>query len=135
MGLDQVVLAQGVGALQHVFQFAHVAGEAIVLQLLQGIRADPRGGQAAVAGKAPEHALGQQRDVLAALAQRRNPQLDDVQPVVQVLAEAPGGDFGGQVLVRRAEDAHVHRHFLLAAHRAHGLFLDGAQQLDLHRQG
>lgn len=72
------------------------------------------------------------RDVLAAFAQRRYAQLDDVEAVVEVLAEAPGADFGGEVLVGGAEDAHVDGDLLLAADRAHGLFLDRPEQFDLH---
>ncbi|MNY01923.1 hypothetical protein D3C86_1344720 [compost metagenome] len=34
-----------------------------------------------------------------------------------------------------AEDAHIDHQLLLAADRAHGFFLNRAQQLDLHRQG
>ena len=33
------------------------------------------------------------------------------------------------------DDACVHRDLLVGAHRAHGLLLDGAQQLDLGSQG
>ena len=51
--------------------------------------------------------LDEQRDVLAALAQRRRGDGDDVEPVVEVLAEAPGRDLGGEIAVRRGDDAHV----------------------------
>ena len=43
--------------------------------------------------------------------------------------------FGGQVLVRGAQQAHIDGFFALAAQWPHGLFLNGAQQLDLHGHG
>ncbi|MNZ60615.1 hypothetical protein D3C78_786880 [compost metagenome] len=36
--------------------------------------------------------------------------------------------------MRGAEYPHINRHFLLPADAAHGLFLNGSQQLDLHGQ-
>jgi hypothetical protein len=78
--------------------------------------------------------LAQRRQVIAALAQGRHQDLDHVQPVVQVLAEAAGLHVGGQVLVGGADHAHVHRLFLGGAERAHLPLLDGAQQLGLHGQ-
>src|SRR5207253_703025 len=67
-----------------------------------------------------------ERDVLAALAQRRHGELDDVDAIEEVLAEAPGGDQLGELLVRGADDAHVDRFFLGGADVAHALFLDRA---------
>ena len=46
---------------------------------------------------APEDVLGQERDILGAVAERRDRDPGDVQAVVQVLAEPPGGDLPGQV--------------------------------------
>ncbi len=50
---------------------------------------------------------GQGRDVRAALAQRRQPDLDRVQAEEEVLAEPPGGDLRVEVGVRGREDPHV----------------------------
>ena len=49
--------------------------------------------------EALQEVVGQQRDVLAPLAQRRNADLDDVQAVVQILAELAFGD--GLLQIRR----------------------------------
>ncbi|MNE96674.1 hypothetical protein D3C80_1949000 [compost metagenome] len=77
-----------------------------------------------VGRQALKHMVGQQLDVFTAFAQRWDAQFDDVQPVIQILAKASGGDFAVQVLVGGAEDAHIDHFFLLAANGAHGLFLD-----------
>ncbi len=81
-----------------------------------------------------QHGSGQFRQVLAALAQWRHLQLDHVDAVVQIVAEAPVLDQLGQVLVGGREDAYVHRLFVGRTDRAHRLFLDGAQQFHLHLQ-
>ena len=57
-----------------------------------------------------------------------------MQPVEQVLPELAGLDQRRELLVRRADDAHVDRLLLRRADLAHLLLLDRAQQLDLHRE-
>ncbi len=84
---------------------------------------------------ARQEVLDERRNVFAALAQRRHGQVNDVQPVEQVLAERALGDHVAQVAVGRGDDAHVD-----AAHRAIGadlLQLAGLQepqQQALHAQ-
>ena len=52
--------------------------------------------------------MGRERaDVVVPLAQRRQVDLDRVEPEEQVLAEAPGGDFGRDVGVGGRKDPHV----------------------------
>src|SRR5439155_22628172 len=46
-------------------------------------------------------------DVFAPLAQRRQPDRKDVQPVAQVLAEFAGGDRAPEIAMRRGDDPHV----------------------------
>jgi hypothetical protein len=54
-----------------------------------------------------QEVLDQQRDVLAALAQRRDRQLGDAQPVEQVGAERAAVDLGREVAVGGRDDADV----------------------------
>ena len=71
------------------------------------------------------------RDVFASLAQRRERNREDAQPIVQVVAEGAVGDRLAQIPVRGRNDAHVH---LLGGRRADALeapFLQDAQQLGL----
>ncbi len=68
------------------------------------------------------------------LAQRRHAQLDHVDTVVEILAEATCGNQLAEVAVGRRKDAHVDRLLALVADRARGLFLDQAQELHLHRE-
>jgi len=57
-------------------------------------------------------------DVVTPIAQRRHMDRDDVQAVIEILAEAPGGDQRLKILVRRGDDPHVERNFIDSAHPA-----------------
>ena len=76
----------------------------------------------------------QAADVLAPLAQRGQPDGDDVEPVKQIAAKAAVGHLGFQVAVGGHHNAHVDLDFALAAQPYHGAFLQGAQELGLHGQ-
>ena len=78
--------------------------------------------------------LGEGKDVLGAVAQRRNVDRDDGEAVVEVGAE---GAFGGHLLevgVAGGDDPHVDGDHLVAAHAPDLLLLKHPQQLSLERQ-
>ena len=84
-------------------------------------------------GVAVEVVVDEQRDVLRPLAQRRNPEPDDVQPEVQILAERARGDLRLQVAIGRGDQPHVDAR--VGAIGADALDLTGleeSQQHDLH---
>ena len=79
--------------------------------------------------------LGEQRDVLAPRAQRR--QGDDVEgePVEEIAAEpAARAASAGRSTLARGDDAHIDRQRLVAADAGEAAILDDAQQLLLHRE-
>ena len=76
----------------------------------------------------------QRRDVAAALAQRRQQDVDDVQAIEQILAEATLGDLLLQVAVGRGDQADVGRDGLIATHAFELAFLQHAQELHLGRR-
>lgn len=78
--------------------------------------------------------LGQQRQVLAPFAQRRGADLQDVEPVVEVLAERPGIDRRLQVDMGRRQHPHVHLDRPATADPLDLLFLEKAQQVGLQLQ-
>ena len=78
-----------------------------------------------------QEVVDQERDVLAALGERRDHQLDDAQAIVQVLAEAAGAHRRLEVLVGGGEHAHVDADRLVAADALELLLLQRAQQLRL----
>ncbi|MDR8732335.1 hypothetical protein FEQ05_05728 [Burkholderia pseudomultivorans] len=57
----------------------------------------------------------EQRNVVAALAQRRQAQPDHVEPVIQVLAKQPLPHARFEILVRRGDHAHVRAQRIVAA--------------------
>src|SRR5438445_1373864 len=104
---DRSALDQHRRALDDVLQLAHVAGPAVGAQGRQRLRRRPVDPLAELVVEATDEVPDEQRDVLAARAQRRHRQVYDVQPVVEVVAEAAAGDGLGEVDVRGGDDAHV----------------------------
>ena len=78
-----------------------------------------------------DEVLHQRRDVFAALAQRRDLDVHDVEAVIQIVAKAACFDRFLQVVIGRRNDAHLHLHRRAGADRQDLLGLDRAQQLDL----
>ncbi len=87
--------------------------------------------QPVTAAVALEEVGDEQGDVLFALAERRDLDRHDVQPVEEVLAEAALLDLLLQVAVGRGDDAHVHGDQLAAADPLDLARLDRAEQLRL----
>ena len=92
--------------LDHVLELADVAGPGVLDEARHRLGRE-RLRRAGAPGEAGEEVRGEERDVLAALAQRRDPDRHHGEPVVEVLAEAALGDRAAQVLVRRRDDPHV----------------------------
>ena len=122
------------GALKNVFQLTHVAREGIVPEQFHGLVRQARWLHAESGGEPGTELPGQEGDILDALPQARHRQLNDIEPIVQVLPEMPARHEFVQVLVGRAQDAHIHLDFSLDADRADGFFLNRAQQFHLHGQ-
>ena len=102
-------VGEGGRLLHHVLQLADVA-RPVVLE-----HPGERVHRPALLRAAPpvvplEEVPGQERDVLAPLAQRRDAQGNHVEPVEEVLAEALLGDGAAQVLVGGGDDADVDLH-------------------------
>ncbi len=77
----------------------------------------------------------QEGNVARTLAQGRQAQLDDIDTVKQILAEAATDHLGRQVAMGSADQAYIDGDLPLASDRTCLLFLQDAQQLDLGRQG
>ena len=99
---------------------------------LHRLRRDAAHGLLLLAADLADEMLDEQRDVIDALAQRRQQDGDDVEPIVEVVAELPFLHHLLEVAVRRGDDAHIDMHRLLAAYAVELLLLEHAQQLDLH---
>src|SRR5438132_11894873 len=94
-------------ALDDVLELTHVAGPVVLHETFQRLFADRRrlrGGAVTVLG---EEVLDEAGYVLFAIAKRRHVDVDDVEPVEEVVAELLLLDLPLQVFVGRADDADV----------------------------
>ena len=67
-------------------------------------------------------------DVLAPIAQRRQPQHDNGEPVIEVVPEAPGIDLGAEVAIGRRDHARADLDLLRSADAAKPAPLEHAEQ-------
>ena len=103
---DHVLRIQRREPAREVFQFAHIAGPAMLLHAFQRQRIELLRRQSVLFGQREEmpDQIGQ---ILDPLAQRRKPQRHDVEAEEQVLAEQALLNQDPQILVARRDDAHV----------------------------
>ena len=121
-------------ALDHVLELADVARPRMRLDRGDRVGQDRHRAAALLGGELAHERMREQRRIALAVAQRRDLDDDLGQPIVEVLAEAARRDLVLQVLVRRADDAHVDRNLLPAADPLDDALLQEAQQLDLQRE-
>src|SRR5579872_2781199 len=141
LGLGDVVreiaLAEGVvarehhGALDDVLELAYVAWPRVVHHPLErpARRVEPR--SAVLRAVQAQEVIDQQRDVLASRAERRRRDRDDVEPVVEVLAEPSGRHLGHQIAIGGGDDPHVGLRGV-PTDRLVLAFLQDAEELHLH---
>ena len=134
-GLNGVAAGKNHQPLDHVFQFADVAGPGVVDQHIEGFPGKGRLFQAERPCETIQEIIDQQRDVFASLAQRGQLQGHDVQPVIKILAKVAIGDGILQVAIRGAEHADIHLNGFVAAQSLEGLLLQESQDLGLDQQG
>ena len=78
--------------------------------------------------------IKQQRNVADPLAQSGRIERQHIKPVIQVFAEAAGGNFRLEVTVGRGDHPHVDRYRTRGTHRVNGALLQYPQQLNLQFQ-
>src|SRR5262249_55708071 len=104
------------------------------LQKLHRLLRIPGGWLSELDRVAREEMLRDERDVVAALAERRHAQREHLEPIIEVLAEATLRELILHVPVRRRDDAHVDALLLGRANGADLAFLQRAQELRLERE-
>ena len=123
------------GALDDVFEFAHVAGPVVGLEENEGALGELERAAGALFGNPAEEELGERADVLDAFAERRDVDADDVEAVEQVLAEGAGFDGAFGLAVGGGDDADVGAQGLVAADAGELAFLEDAEELGLDEHG
>ena len=120
--------------MHHVLQLAHVAWPGSLDHHFNGSWREAGDLARLVGAGAAQEVVYQQRDILPPVGEGRQMEVDHVQAVEQVLAKQARSHLAFEVPVGGRYDAHVHRFTDCAADGAHSAFLQGAQQLHLHRQ-
>ena len=121
-------------ALDDVLQLADVAGPVIRAERGHGRLTDPAERLPDLARGLARAVLGEERDVLGPLPQRRHPDREHVEPEEEVGAEPPLAHRFLQVPVRGRYHAGVRPQRLAAAHPLELALLQHAQQGDLDRR-
>ena len=121
-------------ALHFVLELAHVARPVVGHQEFHRALREARHGAPHLARILLQEVPGQERDVVASLAQRRHADREDVESVVQVLTEAARFDLFLEVAVARRHDAHIDEFGVGGAHGTDLAFLQHPEQLRLERQ-
>jgi hypothetical protein len=85
-------------------------------------------------GKLAQKMLGQQDDIVAAVAQRRQLELHHVQAEIKILAETPGSHQLSQLLIRGGQHTHIRVNRFTAADADDRFFFQHPQQLGLTRE-
>ena len=116
-----------------IAQLADIARPVIGLQRRHGVVGQCRGRNPPLGGIAGEEILHQLGHILAPFGQRRHAHRNDIEPVVKILAEAPGGDFSDEIARCRADHPHIDAHPAAAADALKDLFGQHAQDLGLRR--
>ena len=131
---DDVALGERHRPLERVFQLADVAGPIVGQDHFLGFWSQRLRPFGALGGDVGEEFFDEDRNIVAAIAQRGQMNVDDVEPVVEIGAEAPALDVVFQIAVRRRHDAHVHRNGFGAADGDRFALLQHAEQLHLGRR-
>jgi len=132
--VDLVPLAHDAGPLDAVVQLPDTALPRMAQQRGAGAGGEQPHGLATIARLVDQEALGQPKDVLRPLAKRRHLQVNHVDAVVQILAEASLLHEVLEVLVRCADDAEVHGQRDFRPQPLHLAVLEHAQESNLHRR-
>jgi hypothetical protein len=120
-------------ALHHVGQFPDVPGPRVREERLARVRRQGAWAQTVLRAGPRQEALGEIEHVRAAIAQGRDPQGDDRQPVVEVLAKAALAHRATEVLVGGRHDPDVHRLAPRAAEPPDRAVLERREELGLER--
>ena len=128
---DELLVLQDHEPLDHVLQLADVAGPCVGLKQFLQPAGDLPGRAVVPSGIAVDEELAELRDLAAPLAERRHRHFDDLEAIVQILAELRTDHHQLEVAVRGGDDPHVHVDRSVAAELRELRILKHVQQLGL----
>jgi hypothetical protein len=133
LGRDTLAVMHHHDAPDHVLQLAHVARPVVGAQDRQRVVGESPEAPALLPREALEEDISEKRDILSALAQRRQVHRQDVEAVIEVGSQPPGFDLDRRIAVRGADNPHVDLARPRIADALNGPALDEAQELRLQR--
>src|SRR5579863_2022872 len=119
------------GALEYILELPNISGPRVFQQELYDLRGDARNLLVHPFRGFFNKMLDEQRDVLLSLAQGREEDLDDVEPIIEVLAKSPRRHQGENVPVGRSDDPDIDSNGFTSPHPLELLFLKYPQELYL----
>ena len=134
-GWSSGVTRENHGALDDVFELAHIAGPVIGRQRGHRRGRDRLNAFVQAARIFVHKVPHEEGNVVASLAQRRDHDGEDVQPVIEVAAKVFRGDHLRQVHVRGGDQAGIGMHGPGASQPLEGALLEHPQQLGLQLEG
>src|SRR5262245_60336026 len=133
--VDDLLVREYHGLLDAVLKLPYVTGPAVRGQHFQCPGGDGRDGSAVHGAEALEEVADELGDVLPALAERRELDHDDSDPVVEVCPERAVRHRLAEILVTGGDQPDVGLDGLATAHLHELVSLDDAEQLRLERKG
>ena len=127
----QIPVGEHARALDDVFQLAHVAVPARVEEQALGRRRQARQRFPHPLGGVAQKCRRQIRNIFTALRQRRQDDLDNVQPVEEVAAKTSGSDLRTKIAIGRRDDGDIDALELQRADALDFSIFERAQQLRL----
>src|SRR6185312_3989918 len=133
--VNRVAFAQDGGMLNDVLELTDIAGPAMRLEDGNGVGIQHLGLHVLLSRQGAQEMPRQQLDIALPIAKRRQNDPEDVEPVVEILAEFLALHRFAQPGVRRRNDPTVNRNVLQAAQPLQPPVLERAQQLGLESPG
>jgi hypothetical protein len=130
---DPLTVGDGHQPFDEVLQFADVARPGITQKCIHDLRVNLPDCLEIEAVELFQEDLDEQRYVLDSLAQRRDLDGEDTQPIVEVATKRFGLDHPVQIDVRRSDDPHIDNDGLFPSNTMEGAVLQHSEQPDLCR--
>ena len=134
-GIDVFTIAEGKHGFEHVAEFTDVAGPAIALKCPADRRIQRLRNAAVLGRQAPVEMFHNGVDITGTLPQGRQTQAHGTKPVIKILPEAPGFDFGKEIPVGGRHDADRHLALTDIPQAYHLPILEHPQQVGLQVEG
>src|SRR5262249_7603362 len=120
---ERVCFTEYDSTFHDILQFADVTRPTVGLQLLQRVLADMTEVLTGGFGKTRHEVLHKQWDIFRSLAERRNGDREDIQPVEKILTKGPGRDGRRKFTIGCRNQTDIYRDRMITAHPLELAFL------------